>query len=142
MTTCKSKFIPVQKKWYLNSNNIKIWVGGWVRRNGLFKLKGTYLFVVMLKLEGGWVGQNQSERCSNLEIRMKKWTIPYRKVYNVEYFFSTAALELQCIPVTGTPSIYSLVTQGRGVCVRCPLGLMIKKNHICQNYYTHRWRWV
>ena len=37
----------------------------------------TDLFVVMLKLEGGWVGPNQSERCSNLEIRTEKWTVPY-----------------------------------------------------------------
>ncbi len=37
----------------------------------------TDMFVVMLKLEGGWVGQNQSEHCSNLEIRTEKWTIPY-----------------------------------------------------------------
>ncbi len=44
-----------------------------VRRNGLFKLKGLFmmsnpemctdLFVVMFKLEGGWVFQNQSEHC-------------------------------------------------------------------------------
>ncbi len=36
----------------------------------------TDLFVVMLKFEGGWVGQNQFERCSNLEIRTEKWTVP------------------------------------------------------------------
>ncbi len=33
----------------------------------------TDMFVVMLKLESGWVGQNQSEHCSNLEIRTEKW---------------------------------------------------------------------
>ncbi len=36
----------------------------------------TDLFVIMFKLEGGWVGQNQSELCSNLEIRTEKWTVP------------------------------------------------------------------
>ncbi len=36
----------------------------------------TDLFVVMFKLEDGWVSQNQSERCSNLEICMEKSTIP------------------------------------------------------------------
>ncbi len=42
------------------------------------KLKGGMdLFVVMLKLEDGWVGQNQFERCSNLEIHTEKWSIPY-----------------------------------------------------------------
>ena len=30
----------------------------------------------MFKLEGGWVGQDQFERCSNLEIRTEKWTLP------------------------------------------------------------------
>ncbi len=36
----------------------------------------TDIFVVMLKLEGGWEGQNQSEQCSNLEIRMEKMDRP------------------------------------------------------------------
>ena len=36
----------------------------------------TDLFVVVFKLEGRWVGQNQSERCSNLEIHTGKWTVP------------------------------------------------------------------
>ncbi len=30
----------------------------------------------MFKLDGGWVGQDQFERCSNLEIRTEKWTLP------------------------------------------------------------------
>ena len=34
----------------------------------------TDLFVVMFKLEDDWVGQNQSY----LEIRTKKWTVPYK----------------------------------------------------------------
>ncbi len=57
---------------FLNANNIKIQVGGWVRRYACSQ----YGFIVMLKLECGWVGQNQSER-SNLDIRTAKWTIPY-----------------------------------------------------------------
>ncbi len=32
----------------------------------------TDVFVAMFKLEDGWMGQNQSERCSNLEIRTEK----------------------------------------------------------------------
>ena len=38
----------------------------------------TDLFVVMFKLEDGWVGQNKSYRCLNLEIRTEKWTVPYK----------------------------------------------------------------
>ncbi len=30
----------------------------------------------MFKLEGGWMGQDQFERCSNLEIRTEKWMLP------------------------------------------------------------------
>ncbi len=33
----------------------------------------------MFKLEDGWVGQDQFERCSNLEIPMEKWTLPNPK---------------------------------------------------------------
>ena len=39
------------------------------------------LFVVMFKLEDGWVGQNQSSHCSNLEIHMEKWTVPNNIMY-------------------------------------------------------------
>ena len=36
----------------------------------------------MFKLEGGWVGQDQFERCSNLEIRTEKWTLPNPNIGN------------------------------------------------------------
>ena len=55
-------------------------IGTYKRGRCLFMMSNpercTDLFVVMLKLEGGWVCQNQSERCSNLEIRTEKWTVP------------------------------------------------------------------
>ncbi len=40
----------------------------------------TDLFVVMFKLDIRWVGQNQSELCSNLEIGTEKWTGPIENI--------------------------------------------------------------
>ncbi len=51
------------------------WVGGSEEMTNPERC--TDLFVVMLKLHGGWMGQNQSKRCSNLEICTEKWTVPY-----------------------------------------------------------------
>ncbi len=38
----------------------------------------------MFKLEGGWVGQDQFEHCSNLEIRTEKWMLPNSK-YTISF---------------------------------------------------------
>ena len=61
---------------YHECNNI----GTYKRDRCLFMMSNpgrcTDLFVAVFKLEGGWVGQNQSEHCSNLEICTEKLTIP------------------------------------------------------------------
>ena len=34
----------------------------------------------MFELDGGWVGQNKFEHCSNCKKRTKLWTLPYYHV--------------------------------------------------------------
>ncbi len=56
-------------------------IGTYKRLRCLFMMSNyercTDIFVIMLKVEDGWVGQNQSERYSYLEICTEKRTIPY-----------------------------------------------------------------
>ncbi len=35
-----------------------------------------YFFLLLFRLMGGWVGQQQSEHCSDLENGTEKWTLP------------------------------------------------------------------
>ncbi len=46
----------------------------------------------MLKLEGGWVSQNQFEPCLNLEIRTKKMDHPLETIQSI--FFSKTLVNL------------------------------------------------
>ncbi len=47
-----------------------------VQKEGLVRIGSWEKICIMFKLDGGWVGQDQFEHCSNLEIRTEKWTLP------------------------------------------------------------------
>ncbi len=46
--------------------------------------KCSYFFLLLFSLRGGWVGQQQSEHCSDLENGMEKWMLSKIKIIQVE----------------------------------------------------------
>ena len=57
-----------QEKWFVKLKGIKICY--------TLVAYGPHAILCSNWRVGGWVGQNQSERCSILELCMEKWTIP------------------------------------------------------------------